>query len=73
MLMLISWTAGAILLQRARPCLHPQRAARSNKGVRNGKDVPDVLCVQDGAIVFFFDLRMKDFYFKLRENWLIQH
>lgn len=73
MLMLISWTAGAILLQRARPCLHPQRAACSNKGVRNGKDVPDVLCVQDGAVVFFFDLRMKDFYFKLRENWLIQH
>lgn len=54
MLMLISWTAGAILLQRARPCLHPQRAACSNKGVRNRKDVPDVLCVQDGAIVFFF-------------------
>ena len=67
MLMLVSWTAGAILLQRARPCLHPQRAARSNKGVRNGKDVPDVLCVQDGAIVFFF--WSKDERLLLQASW----
>ena len=65
------WTVapGPVLLQGTRPCLHPQWVMgwRMLTTEEKGLYLQSFDCVS-----LWLVLRLKDYYFKLRENWLIQ-